>query len=51
MQTLWADFRNWLAQPFAQPISAAELFFGIGLIIVILALWSRIIGAIGKTID
>lgn len=50
MGTFWKTFAAWLDQPFRQPVSAWELFLGIGLIIVILALWHRIIKAIGEAI-
>lgn len=47
---VWKAIDDWLHQPFRQPISALELFFGIGLIIAILFLWSRIVRAIGEAV-
>lgn len=46
----WNPVHNWLNEPFRQPVSAFELFAGIGLILFILFAWGRITTAIGSAV-
>jgi hypothetical protein len=43
MQNFWADFKAWSAQPFSADMPAGHWFLFIGLLLVVVILWSLVL--------
>lgn len=48
MSGWYADFKDWLSQPFSADMTAAQWFYFVGLFIVILTLWGLILNHIKR---
>jgi hypothetical protein len=43
LHNVWAAFTAWFAAPFRQPLDAIHLFLGVGLVILSIIIWGRIL--------
>ncbi len=48
---MWAEFKNWLASPYHEHMSAAHWFFFLGLIIVLSAMWGLILRTMKEALE
>ncbi len=42
--TAWGDVKSWLHRPFSGDMDWLQLFLAVGLVIVMVGLWSQILG-------
>jgi hypothetical protein len=51
MNAMVADFRQWLHRPFRSDMDWLSLFLAIGLVIVMAALWSKILAHLSSRLE
>jgi hypothetical protein len=51
MASFWDDFQQWYSQPFSADMPAKDWFLFIGLLMVIVILWSLVLKHLGDLVN